>query len=112
MDKSEKMKELFLNASFKEQVKDVSNVDELREAFSKNGLELSVEEVIDLCERIVNQVNKSSDCEISEEALSDVTGGIAWALVGLGAACIGAAALGIYNGYQETKRSDSKNKSK
>ena len=78
--------------------------EELQEVFRKNGLEMTIEEVVDLCGKIARQMEAGENGEISEDALEDVTGGIAWALIGLGVLCVGAVALGIYNGYQETKR--------
>ena len=112
MDKNEKVRELFLDASFKDAVKNVKTAEELKEKFSDFGLDLDIEEVVDLCGKIAERIKCSSECEISEETVDSVTGGVAWALVGLGVVCIGGAALGIYNGYQEAKRSENKNKSK
>lgn len=104
MDKNEKLKELFLSESFKKEAESLKTAEELQELFHKNGLEMTIEEVVDLCGKIAHQMEAGNDGEISEEALDDVTGGVAWALVGLGVLCIGAVALGIYNGYQEAKR--------
>ena len=104
MDKNEKLKELFLSESFKKEAESVKTAEELQEVFRKNGLEMTIEEVVDLCGKIARQMEAGENGEISEDALEDVTGGIAWALIGLGVLCVGAVALGIYNGYQETKR--------
>lgn len=104
MDRNEKLKELFLSESFKKEAENLKTAEELQELFCKHGLEMTVEEVVDLCGKIARQMEAGENGEISEDALEDVTGGIAWALVGLGVLCVGAVALGIYNGYQETKR--------
>jgi len=62
-------------------------------------------------------INKAEEIEINEEAvveelteetLDNVDGGVAgWLIVGgvvIGCACVGAFAVGVYNGYQEAAR--------
>ena len=43
---------------------------------------------------------KEQFTELKNEELQTIDGGIAWALIGLGALCVGAFALGVYNGYK------------
>lgn len=104
MDKNEKLKELFLSESFKKESESVKTAEELQNLFQKYGLDLTLDEVVELCGQIARQMEVGDKGEISEDALDNVTGGIAWALIGLGVMCIGAAAVGVYNGYQEAKR--------
>lgn len=104
MERNEKLKALFESESFKQEAQGVATAEELKELFQKNGVEMTVEEVVELCGQIAKQMDVGDDGEISEEALENVTGGIAPWLIGLGVLCIGAVALGIYNGYQDAKR--------
>jgi len=39
--------------------------------------------------------------EMPMEELRLIDGGFAWVLIGLGAGCIGAFCMGVYNGYKE-----------
>ena len=104
MDKNQKLCELFSNEQFKAEANKLSTAEELQRLFSEYGLELSIDEVYDLCEVIAVNMEKE---ELDEGDLESVAGGFAITagLVVLGVACIGAVALGIYNGYKKTKRS-------
>lgn len=106
MDKNEKLREIFMSETFKKDAEAVTTAEELQKLFEQYGLVLTIEEVVDLCGRIAQQKILDENGEITESALDDVTGGIAWALIGLGVVCIGSLAIGIYNGYRETKRKD------
>lgn len=46
-------------------------------------------------------MKESNFKEISVEELENIDGGFAWVLIGLGAGCIGAFCMGVYNGYKE-----------
>ena len=102
MDKNAKLMEIFENEQFKEEAANLTTAEELQTLFARYGLEMSTDEVMNLCGAIVRQM-ESGD-ELSESDLEDVAGGIAGFVVGvvfLGIGCLGATALGIYNGYKK-----------
>ena len=104
MDRNEKLQELFSSEEFKQEAANISTAEELQALFAKHGLELSIDEVISLCGQIAAQMG---EVELSENELEDVAGGFGLVTVGiiaLGVGCIGALAMGIYNGYIEAKR--------
>ena len=104
MDRNEKLKELFLSESFKKEAEGLTTAEELQELFAKHGVEMTKDEVIELCGQIAQQMQAGENGEVSEAALDNVSGGFAWALAGFGALCIGSLAYGIYRGYQDSKR--------
>lgn len=106
MYSEQKLTELFKSDTFKAEVANVKTAAELQEAFARNGVEMTQNEVLDLCGKIAQQVESNEGGELTEENLENVSGGIAWALIGLGVVCLGGTALGIWNGYQKAKRDD------
>lgn len=103
MEKEQKLAELFQNEQFKKEANELKTAEELQRLFASYGLELSLDEVYSLCEKIALNMEKG---ELSEDELENVSGGFAITagVVALGVGCIGALALGIYNGYKKTKR--------
>ncbi len=102
MMNEQKVAELFQSESFKAEVANITTAEELQKAFERHGVDMTLDEVIGLCGQIAHQMQ--SDDELDEDALENVSGGIAWALVGLGVVCLGAVALGIWNGYNSAKK--------
>ncbi len=103
MEKNAKLVEIFKNEQFMEASKTLKTAEELQELFSRFGLELSMDEVHELCAQIANSMK---DGELEETDLEAVSGGIGWvavAAIALGVVCIGAFAVGVYNGYKEAK---------
>lgn len=105
MNNEEKMIALFQNEEFKKNANNCKTAEELQSLFAQNGVEMTVEEVIELCGKIATHM-KNGDDELLEENLEVVTGGFAItaSVIALGCVCIGAAALGIWNGYHSAKR--------
>ena len=93
-----KLCELFQNEEFKAECENIQSVEELQKLFAAHGVDMTIEQVTELCVAVGRRVAQEENGELDEEALDEVTGGIAWAVIGIAALCIGAFALGIYNG--------------
>ena len=104
MYSEKKLEELFKSEEFKKEVANLKTAEELRAAFAKHGVEMTEEEVVNLCGQIAKQVSEGENGELTEESLENVSGGIAPWLIGLGVVCIGSVALGIWNGYNDAKK--------
>ena len=108
MEKNQKLTKLFESEQFKEEASKIQTAEELQSLFAEHGVDLTMEEVIDLCAAIAAQMGEA---ELSEEDLENVAGGIGLVTVGLiclGVGCIGGLAVGIYNGYRDAKNSAKK----
>lgn len=102
----QKLTVLFQDASFKEEAKSFKTVEDMQRALANHGIEMSVDEVTELCVAIGKKVVQDSGDELNEDALDSVAGGFgiaAWVCIGVGVLCIGAFALGVYNGYKGKK---------
>ena len=66
-----KINELFNNSLFVEELKTKVTTKEISDLFKKYGINVSVEAV----QKMLNEINVSSNCEVSEEELDGVTGG-------------------------------------
>ena len=97
MEMEQKLAELFQSVQFKEAVENIQTAEELQELFAANGVELTQEEVYDLCVGIAAQ---KEEAELGEGDLENVTGGFGMltaAVLALGAACLGCLAGTIYD---------------
>ena len=104
MKYEEQLSKLFQDEAFKAEVSELKTAEELQAAFARHGVNITKDEVIDLCGAIAQQMDKGDEEELNEEALENVSGGIAFSLIALGVVCIGAVALGIWNGYNGAKQ--------
>lgn len=99
MDVNEQYVEVFRVAT----ERGVTTPEGLQEVFAEKGITMTVDEVLELCEKVGTAYEKlqASGEELDENNLEQVAGGIAiTTLVLFG----GALALGIWNGYNRTKR--------
>lgn len=97
---------LFQDASFAEKAKNFKTVEDMKIALEAHGIEMSIDEVTELCLAIGKRAAQENGEELSEEALDDVAGGfgiVTWVCIGVGVLCIGAFAVGVYNGYKGKK---------
>lgn len=104
MDKNQKLVEIFQNEQFKAESQSLSTAEDLQKLFKNYDLELTMDEVYELCAQIACS---SKEGELNENDLDAVAGGFGWvaaAAIGLGVVCIGAFAVGVYNGYKEATR--------
>ena len=111
MDMSNKVMEIFGNEQFKAAVANVTTPEDMQKLIAEYGLELTVDEVIELCGQIVKAMNSGD--EIGEDELDNVAGGVVVILgvtfttaqlIWLGIGSAGAAALGIWNGYHQNRK--------
>ena len=93
---------LFRDEGFKAEIAGLTTVEDLQAAFVRHGVEMTAAEVAELCGTIAQHVGIHSG-ELGEEALENVSGGIAGWLIVLGIGCVGAFALGAWNGYNDAK---------
>lgn len=99
----QKLTALFQDASFAEEAKEFKTVEDMQYSLEKRGIAMSAEEITQLCVAIGKRVAQGDGEELSEDALDDVAGGfgiVTWTCIGVGVVCIGAFALGVYNGYK------------
>lgn len=97
---------LFQDSIFAEEAKNFKTVEDMKKALEAHGIEMSIDEVTELCVAIGKRAAQENGEELSEEALDDVAGGfgvVVWTCIGVGVLCIGAFALGVYNGYKGKK---------
>lgn len=97
---------LFQDASFAEEAKNFKTVEDMKTSLEAHGIVMSIDEVTELCVAIGKRAAQENGDELSEEALDDVAGGLGvifWTCVGVGVLCVGAFALGVYNGYMDKK---------
>ena len=66
-----KIKDLLESESFGNEIKDLESAEAFQQAFSKHGVDLTLEEV----DSVLVQAAISNGAEISEEALEQVSGG-------------------------------------
>ena len=72
MDKETRLAELLQDEAFGAACKNVESVEQLQALFAQNGVSLTHEEVVALCE----QIGAQSDCELDADALDNVAGGL------------------------------------
>lgn len=109
MNKGTELVEILENEQFQKEVVNVSTPEEMQQLIAVHGMELSVDEVMELCGQIVKTMNGD---EISEDELDNVAGGVVILgvtiatskLIALGVGCVGAAALGLWNGYHSNRK--------
>lgn len=97
MDKNQKLADLFQNQNFKKEAESIQTAEELKSLFAKHGVDLTQDELLELCAGIAAQMKED---ELSEGDLEAVGGGFAMAAVtlfALGASCIGCLAGSIYD---------------
>jgi len=68
---AKKVRELLEDEAFGKKVENLETVEELKEAFKAQGVELTAEEVYDICEA----VTAPKDGEISADQLDQISGG-------------------------------------
>lgn len=95
---NEKLNILFQNEGFTAEAKNVTTVEEMQKLMQKYDVEMSAEEIVEMCKIVVSHLNSGE--ELTEDVLDDVAGGFPGWWVAVGIVCIGAFALGVYNGLK------------
>lgn len=98
-----KLNVLFQNEEFKAECENIHSVEELQKLFATHDVEMSIDQVTELCIAIGKRAAQEENGELSEEDLDDVAGGfgvVTWTCIGLGVLCLGAFGLGVYNGLK------------
>lgn len=96
---NDKLNVLFMNESFTVEAKTVTTVEEMQKLMKKFDVEMSSDEIVEMCRVIAEQMN--SEEELSENVLDNVSGGFPGWWIAVGVVCVGAFALGIYNGLKD-----------
>lgn len=96
---NDKLNVLFMNESFTVEAKTVTTVEEMQKLMKKYDVEMSSDEIVEMCRVIAEQMN--SEEELSENTLDNVSGGFPGWWIAVGVVCVGAFALGIYNGLKD-----------
>ena len=103
----QQLTELFKDPAFEKEAKNITSVEEFQTALEAHGIGMTEEQVTELCIAIGRRAsNEATDAELTEEELSGAAGGfgvITWTCIGIGVLCVGAFALGVYNGYKSKK---------
>lgn len=106
-----KFEELVNDKRFQDELKDLKTVQEIQAAFSRHDVELSEQEVEDLCVQVALNANEASEEELDESALENVSGGFvisftAGCIYAVGCACVGAAEIGwaVYRARKARRR--------
>lgn len=102
-----KISELFQNEAFQKEAEGCKTMEDFQVLFTAHGVEISLEETIDLISQIAEKKQQQDGGEISEEDLENVSGGLVLtgaaaiaACIGLGVVGIGVAAGAAYVAYQ------------
>jgi len=105
MKDPKRMNELFQDPGFKEKSSALKTAEDMQKLLKEYGVDYSLDDVYQMCEEVAlymeNADNK--DGELSEDSLEAVSGGF-WGALAFAVVCIGTFALGVYNGYKETKK--------
>lgn len=96
---NEKMNMLFKNEGFTAEAKGITTVEEMQKLMAKYEVEMSEEEIHEMCRIIANQIEGEE--ELSENALDSVAGGFPGWWIAVGVVCVGAFAVGVYNGLKD-----------
>lgn len=97
VERAEELSAIFQNEKFKLEAEKLITVEDMQSLFAKYNVQLTLEEVKELCRQIGRYMQNAKDGELEEDTLELVSGGIAWGMIALGAVCVGAFALGVYN---------------
>lgn len=102
-----KISELFQSEAFQKEAESCKTMEDFHALFTAKGVEITLDETIDLISQIAEKKQQQDNGEISEEDLENVAGGLALtgaaaiaACVGLGVVGIGVAAGAAYVAYQ------------
>ena len=106
---------LFQQNEFKEEANECKTMQDFRNLFVKNGIDITEEETVNLISQIAENKQKMDNGEIYECDLDDVSGGLGFItilgiaftkaqIIKLGIAAIGATALGVWNGHYRTRK--------
>lgn len=96
VNKSDVLSAVFSNEAFKAEAQTLKSLEDLQNLLAKYDVQLSIEEVKELCAQIAEAAKVGDNDELTEDALENVAGGV-WGYVVLGVVCLGAFCLGIYN---------------
>lgn len=111
----EKISVMFQTPEFQEEANKCETMEDWNALLVRNGIEISFDETVELVSLIAQSKIKLDGGELSEDALDEVSGGVAgaaaaglvlsggpavWACVGIGVVCVGAACLAGYTAYQ------------
>lgn len=88
-----KLQELLESEAFGKEIENVQSAEELQSAFAAHGVDMTVEEVEEVCAAIVAK----NEGTLDENALEQVSGGIAFLTAA--AVCVGACAVSYVAGY-------------
>lgn len=77
--KLEKIKNLFSNEKFVEEIKKIESIEDIKKSFVENEIDLTDEELDELLRAVVECSKKDEIGELSEEQMENVTGG-SWTL--------------------------------
>ncbi|MBQ6999501.1 MAG: hypothetical protein IJN67_00470 [Oscillospiraceae bacterium] len=95
-NKADVLTAVFSNEAFKAEAQTLKSLDELQKLLAKYEVQLSMDEVKELCAEIAEAAKVNDNDELTEDALDNVAGGV-WGYVILGVVCLGAFCLGVYN---------------
>jgi hypothetical protein len=102
-----KISKLFHDEGFQKEAENCKTMEDFQALFTAHGVEISLEETIELISQIAEKKKQQDDGEISEEALENVAGGLVLtgaaavaACVGIGVVSVGVAAGAAYVAYQ------------
>lgn len=106
----QKLTDLFKTDEFQKEASGFQTMEDFHEAFQKNGIEVSLEETIDVVSKIAEKKQMLDNGEIKEKDLDNVAGGFfisgglaIAACIGIGVVTLGTIAVSAYTGYQATK---------
>ena len=89
----EKLEALLQNEKVQEELSALTTVEEIQAVFAKHGVEMTRQEVEDLCVQVALSKDGAADGELSEDALENVSGGFvisftAGCIYAVGCACV------------------------
>lgn len=103
----EKLTELFQEEEFKAEASVCTTMDEFYVLFNRHGLDMSMEEVVEVIGQIAEKQKVLESGELGADELDEVAGGFAMSTVAfciiVGVGCAGAGALSAYVSYQALK---------
>ena len=75
MNKDVMMAELFSNKDFQERFNEIETIEDFQGLFAEYGVELTKDEVLEICKQTVDAEKRAASDELHEDDLENVSGG-------------------------------------
>ena len=78
MEINEKLRDLLNSEAFAKEVEGMKTAEDLQAALKQHGIEMTIDEIVELGGQLAHQMGMGKDGELSEDDLENVSGGGLW----------------------------------